>query len=129
MEKIYPSLNPNLQEAIDTRIYVDEVDRLLDKHPYPKDDARLQHVKDCTLQERIDFLREHYATDMKTENKYKWNNRGTFEVYYSRFKDLDENLTMSGRVQTEHAMFGGRSVMEQLAANLNLPYTETVRSR
>lgn len=109
------------QQRIDTRIFLDEIDRISGEPlPYRQNDARLIDTKD-SLEERIENLRTLYAADIKSDTPYyNWTDRKFDEIKLNRAMRQQHNLLHSGPFMGEEV-----SVMEALVNRLNLPYPET----
>lgn len=103
------------QQRIDARIFCGEVNRLIGEGTFQPNDPRLLHVENIELEERIDYLRNLYAVDLKAPEpmqRFKWSEK-LEDIQYRRCLKLQENITRSGQCD---------GYIEAMVDMLDLPY-------
>lgn len=103
------------QQRVDARIFCGEVSRLIGEATFQPNDPRLIRIEAVGLEERIDYLRNLYAVDMKAPEgmkEFKWNDK-LEDIQYRRCLKLQENIMRSGTCD---------GFIEAMVEMLDLPY-------
>jgi hypothetical protein len=110
----YDTMNVQDRQRIDARIFVGEIDRLIGNITYQPHDPRHAFCTRVTLEDRVEYLREVYAHDLKSgKNLYRWDNARFDTIKLKRAYAFYDNMHRSGKID---------GPMEALVDQLDVPY-------